>query len=354
MRFLHFAHYLHGDHLGSTSLTTCGSRGGCGGAERDSVVARRLYHPYGAERYAEGALPTDFTFTGQRKTPGLGLMHYGARYYHGGLGRFVSADTIVPEAGNPQDFNRYAYVRNNPLRYTDPTGFLTEDQIMSYFDVQKWEEVVAFFERGGALEGKWGWLETLRIAELGDTIYSFENYEFDIENLPRTAQAEEMASWQGKLVEREGQLYIQSGETLVSAIETAPQRGNAYGVGKSVQNPMFLGPFPNDLRYYHTKFDFSEVDKVGAALDIGSMSADYIPHPAAWWAGKAMDVTAIGLSWSELSVAVVAGGSPSEIVYSGGGFVLDMASLFPWVGAVPDAFSLGWNFAWNTRVYRSP
>jgi len=74
-------HYLHGDHghpcgcLGSTSLTTCGSRGGCGGAERGSVVARRLYHPYGAERYTEGALPTDFTFTGQRKMPRLGLMH---------------------------------------------------------------------------------------------------------------------------------------------------------------------------------------------------------------------------------------------------------------------------------------
>ena len=45
-----------------------------------------------------------------------------ARYYDPTLGRFVSADTIVPEPGNPQDFNRYAYVRNNPVRYTDPTG----------------------------------------------------------------------------------------------------------------------------------------------------------------------------------------------------------------------------------------
>jgi hypothetical protein len=49
-------------------------------------------------------------------------MYYRARYYHPALGRFVSADTIVPEPGNPQSLNRYAYVLNNPLRYVDPSG----------------------------------------------------------------------------------------------------------------------------------------------------------------------------------------------------------------------------------------
>jgi len=44
------------------------------------------------------------------------------RWYEPRLGRFVSADTVVPNPGNPQDLNRYAYTRNNPLRYTDPTG----------------------------------------------------------------------------------------------------------------------------------------------------------------------------------------------------------------------------------------
>ncbi len=38
------------------------------------------------------------------------------------LGRFAQADTIVPQALNPQDLNRYSYVRNNPLRYVDPGG----------------------------------------------------------------------------------------------------------------------------------------------------------------------------------------------------------------------------------------
>jgi hypothetical protein len=49
-------------------------------------------------------------------------MDYNARYYSPVLGRFVSADTVVPEAGNPQAWNRYAYVENNPIGYTDPTG----------------------------------------------------------------------------------------------------------------------------------------------------------------------------------------------------------------------------------------
>ena len=81
-----------------------------------------LYYPYGETRYSEGTLPTDFGFTGQRAVPGTGLMHYGARYYHPALARFISADTIVPDPGEPQDLNRYAYVRGNPLNYTDPTG----------------------------------------------------------------------------------------------------------------------------------------------------------------------------------------------------------------------------------------
>ena len=53
---------------------------------------------------------------------GLGIYNYGARFYSPKLGRFISADSIVPGYANPQNFNRFAYVRNNPLRYTDPTG----------------------------------------------------------------------------------------------------------------------------------------------------------------------------------------------------------------------------------------
>jgi RHS repeat-associated protein len=78
--------------------------------------------PFGGTRWESGATPTDFQFTGQRKESGFGLYDFNARYYDPTIGRFVSADTMVPGAGNPQALNRYSYVFNNPLRYVDPSG----------------------------------------------------------------------------------------------------------------------------------------------------------------------------------------------------------------------------------------
>jgi hypothetical protein len=54
-------------------------------------------------------------------------MDYHARFYDPALGRFVSADTLVPSPGNPQSLNRYSYCFGNPLRYVDPTGHEIED-----------------------------------------------------------------------------------------------------------------------------------------------------------------------------------------------------------------------------------
>jgi RHS repeat-associated protein len=105
MRQEDVVYFIHADHLGSTSLTT---------DITGTLVAETRYLPYGKERWITGTLVTDFTFTGQRAERGFGLMDYNARYYDPWLGRFVSADTVVPEYTNPQDLNRYSYVRNNP------------------------------------------------------------------------------------------------------------------------------------------------------------------------------------------------------------------------------------------------
>jgi len=60
---------------------------------------------------------TDCLYTGRRWDLALGLYDYRARYYDPALRRFISADSLVPEPGNPQALNRYADVTNDP-RYT--------------------------------------------------------------------------------------------------------------------------------------------------------------------------------------------------------------------------------------------
>jgi RHS repeat-associated protein len=81
-----------------------------------------LYAPFGATRWVSGTLPTDLRFTGQRNDLSTGLYFFSARYYHSGVGRFISADSIVPDPAAPQHFNRYSYTGNNPLGFTDPSG----------------------------------------------------------------------------------------------------------------------------------------------------------------------------------------------------------------------------------------
>ena len=83
----------------------------------------------GTARQLPGTRPevSDRGFTGHRHNDGLGLIYMNARYYAPELRRFISADTIVPEPGNPMAFNRYAYAYQNPinLRSTQQATVLT-------------------------------------------------------------------------------------------------------------------------------------------------------------------------------------------------------------------------------------
>jgi RHS repeat-associated protein len=105
--------WLIGDHLGSTSMT----------ADADGVVVSEVkYSAFGEIRYQDGVTPTDYLYTGQRQEAELGLYYYVARWYDPAIGRFIQADTIIPDPGSAKGYDRFGYVANNPLRYTDPTG----------------------------------------------------------------------------------------------------------------------------------------------------------------------------------------------------------------------------------------
>ena len=60
-------------------------------------------------------------------TEGFGLMFYNARWYDPYLNHFSQPDSIVPDPYNSQDYDRYSYARNNPIRYNDPSGHMVWD-----------------------------------------------------------------------------------------------------------------------------------------------------------------------------------------------------------------------------------
>ncbi len=153
-------YFYHPDHLGSTNLVT---------DESGQVVQQIEYTPYG--KVVTNVTTTSYDaahkFTGQRADAATGLYFYHARYYNPQLGRFIQPDTIVPSAGDPQALNRYSYVRNNPLKYTDPTGH-------SWF--KKWFEKL------------WGWFKEKLIPQPGNPHWWIDKFGPQSPVAPGTSQ----------------------------------------------------------------------------------------------------------------------------------------------------------------------
>jgi RHS repeat-associated protein len=106
--------FLFSDHLGSTTVTYQ--------TASPVTITWQNYSAWGEVRPGPGnTLPTDFTFTGQ-KTDSIGLYFYNARYFDASLGRFVQADTVIPDPYSPLSYDRYAYANNSPINLNDPTG----------------------------------------------------------------------------------------------------------------------------------------------------------------------------------------------------------------------------------------
>ena len=175
--------YLPGDHLGSVSVETTSS---------GTLLNSQEFDPWGKVRLG-GVSQTSLNYTGQR-LDGSKLLYYHARYYDPGLGRFVSADTVVPRSAsgsmdgialkpltvdfhetgyvsrlngenglrfwfqmsdderqkagspwgpaNPQALNRNSYILNNSIRYVDPTGhtwYLSQQDAADYADRRETE-----------------------------------------------------------------------------------------------------------------------------------------------------------------------------------------------------------------------
>ncbi len=79
------------------------------------------YAAFGSVRAQSGTGST-FGFTGEQTDASTGNVFLRARYHNPSTGRFLSADTVQPNAPGTQGYNRYSYTANNPATWTDPSG----------------------------------------------------------------------------------------------------------------------------------------------------------------------------------------------------------------------------------------
>ncbi|WP_426733189.1 RHS repeat-associated core domain-containing protein [Myxococcus faecalis] len=122
--------FMHHDHLGSVETVT---------DQSGLVVSHHKYDPFGAR--ADPLNPAQalvvppqlvkWGFTGHEQEDELGLINMRGRMYDPLIGRFLSRDPVVQFPLSGQSYNRYSYVLNNPLRWTDPSGFQIAVQVQA-------------------------------------------------------------------------------------------------------------------------------------------------------------------------------------------------------------------------------
>jgi RHS repeat-associated protein len=109
------SHYF-SDHLRTASVITDAA---------GNITEDEDFYPWGGEVQFVNGDPNHYKFTGKERDAETQIDYFGAWYYGIWLGRFITPDPLYLELHrlvDPQQLNIYAYIRNNPLKFTDPTG----------------------------------------------------------------------------------------------------------------------------------------------------------------------------------------------------------------------------------------
>ncbi|TNE47746.1 MAG: hypothetical protein EP343_18360 [Deltaproteobacteria bacterium] len=113
--------YIHTDHLGSVRMVTDST---------GASVGYKRYYPYGSIQKKEGNLQV-LDFQGQERDALTNTTFFGARHLDNKLGKWLSPDPLFEEAnGSDDEWNSYAMVSNNPLRFRDRDGMASDDGVL--------------------------------------------------------------------------------------------------------------------------------------------------------------------------------------------------------------------------------
>jgi len=122
--------YLHRDHQKSITLLTNQAGAALEYLSYDAFGKRRNAMTWAADTtdalLQTNSHQTDRGYTGHEQLDRVALIHMNGRVYDAALGRFISPDPFVQFPLSTQGLNRYTYVDNNPLSYTDPSGFFVK------------------------------------------------------------------------------------------------------------------------------------------------------------------------------------------------------------------------------------
>jgi RHS repeat-associated protein len=123
--------YYISDHLGTTRIVTNAS---------GTISEGCDYFPYGGSNCSPSSV-NNYLFTGKERESESGLDDFGARYYSSQYGRFMTPDEIGPGQNpeDPQTWNMYSYVRNNPINLVDPTGQYICDGSMTQTECDRFQ-----------------------------------------------------------------------------------------------------------------------------------------------------------------------------------------------------------------------
>jgi len=108
-------YYYFQDHLGTAKTLTTAAGIVCYDAD---------FYPFGGERAYNTTCAQNYKFTGLERDGETGLDHTLYRMYDSSLGRWLTPDRHRGDPFNPQSWNRYAYVLDNPINFTDPYGLV--------------------------------------------------------------------------------------------------------------------------------------------------------------------------------------------------------------------------------------